>query len=555
MAMSGGIQAIARWVAGAIIPMFTRPTAPAGLAWFFHIVLVAAISIGLYFAQPHLPITRNIQHGPLWFRPFWLTALFLLGYSLTWSAAWLWGLLSPAQPTTEFPDLDVAWEEILTSLSKAGIGIADTPLFFVFGEFPAGFEALFRALPNGLVVAGGSAPGSPIRVFANRDGIYLIVPGASLLGYQSWIGSGDGEEGGAGGDSVARSIGVGASIGIDQSVGISIGGSVVGSVGVGGQLNEIQRIIRRARDENRPLNEDEKRRVRELSSGGGGGTSPKPASQTVPATGSVLQNARLVAEATARLQYVCGLVAGARWPLCAINGTILAIPIAVSDRDDRAQQWGLVAREDFIQAHSTLRLHFPIYALVGGAENLPGGETFFQRFAADRGSQRLGKGFPLNPDLSPGTVGSEIEKAITWTFGSLLPYWVFKLMRVEGGTSTETRENAALVRFLIELRRRASRLANLMSRAMTFRDDRVPSFGGCYLAVTLPADPNDVKFAKEFFRKVESSQGYVAWADEAYAEDAAYRASTRLGYTFLVFLFLGVFALAGYAAFVHFGTR
>jgi len=168
MAMSDGVSAIARWVGGVCVPMFARPTAPVGLAWLLHVVLIAAISVALYFAQPHLPITRNIQHGPPEFRPFWLTTLFLLAYSLTWSAAWLWGLLAPSQPTTEFPDLDLAWQEILSSLGKAGIGIADTPLFFVFGEFPAGFETLFRALPNGLVVAGGSAPGSPIRVFISR---------------------------------------------------------------------------------------------------------------------------------------------------------------------------------------------------------------------------------------------------------------------------------------------------------------------------------------------------------------------------------------------------
>jgi hypothetical protein len=214
-----------------------------------------------------------------------------------------------------------------------------------------------------------------------------------------------------------------------------------------------------------------------------------------------------------------------------------------------------VAREDLLQTQAALRLNFPIYALVGGAENLPGGATFFERFAADRGSQRLGKGFPLNPDLSPDKVGGEIEKAVNWTFGSLLPYWVFKLMRADGASSVETRENAGLVRFLVELRRRAFRLANLMSRAIAFSDDRVPSFGGCYLAVTLPADPNDVKFAKEFFRKVESSQGYVAWTDEAYADDASYRSATRMGYAFLTFLFLGVLALAGYAGYVHFGAK
>ena len=104
-----------------------------------------------------------------------------------WSAAWLWELLSPGQPIAQFPDIDVAWDEVTQALAKAGIGVADTPLFLVFGEFPSGFETLFRSLPNGLSIAGASAPGSPIRAFANRDGIYLAVPGASLLGISTSV--------------------------------------------------------------------------------------------------------------------------------------------------------------------------------------------------------------------------------------------------------------------------------------------------------------------------------------------------------------------------------
>src|SRR5262249_3895835 len=152
---------------------------------------------------------------PLGFRPFWLPALFLLAYALTWSAAWLWHLLAPGQAATDFPDIDAAWEEILAALAKAGVGVADTPIYLVFGEFPSGFESLFRSLPNGLTVAGGSAPGSPIRAFANRDGVYLAVPGASLLGIQSWVGGGGEFESNG---SIAESVGVGASIGIDQSI-------------------------------------------------------------------------------------------------------------------------------------------------------------------------------------------------------------------------------------------------------------------------------------------------------------------------------------------------
>jgi hypothetical protein len=547
--------ALFRWLAGAVVPMFARPVAPVGLAWFLHFVLVVGTTVGLFFLEREAGLRDYIGRGPPAFQKFWLPALFVLVYTLAWAVRWWILLLAPGQPTSVFPDLDTAWDEILEELAKAGIGIADTPLFLVFGECPMGFEALFRALPHGLVVAGGSAAGSPIRAFANRDGIYLTVPGASLLGIQGWIGTG-GEEGGEVSDSAFRSVGVGASIGVGQSVGINVDGSVVGSVAgsmaAGQPLNEIQQIIRRARDENRPLNDDEKRRVRELSAGG-----PAAHAAPAPATpggagGSVLQHPRLLEEATARLTHVLGRIAATRWPLCPINGAILSVPADVSDRDDAAQQWGLVAREDLARTEAALRLRFPVFALVGGVEVLAGGATFFERFAVEKGSQRLGKGFPLNPDVRPADVGNEIEKGTRWIFGSLLPYWVFKLMRADGAAGSDSRDNAGLFRFMVELRRRAPRLGRLLSRALGSRDDELPVYGGCYLSVTLYGDPNDAKFAKEFFRKVESAQGAVAWTPAAYDEDAGYRSATRTGYAVLALIALGVLALAGYVGYLHF---
>jgi type VI protein secretion system component VasK len=245
-------------------------------------------------------------------------------------------------------------------------------------------------------------------------------------------------------------------------------------------------------------------------------------------------------------------VAATRWPLCPVNGAILSVPVEVTDRDDAAQQWGLVAREDLARTEAALKLRFPVFALVGGVEALPGGATFFERFAVEKGSQRLGKGFPLNPDVRPGDVGEEVEKSVRWIFGSLLPYWVFKLMRSDGGTGGESRDNAGLFRFMVELRRRAPRLGRLMSRALAVRDDQLPVFGGSYLAVALYADPNDPKFAREFFRKVEAAQGAVAWTEAAYDEDANYRSATRTGYAVLTLIGLGVLALAGYVGYVQF---
>ena len=69
---------------------------------------------------------------------------------------------------------------------------------------------------------------------------------------------------------------------------------------------------------------------------------------------------------------------------------------------------------------------------------------------------------------------------------------------------------------------------------------RGAEFGGCYLRGHAPGDPADAKFAKEFFKKVESSQGFVAWTDEAFAEDASYRSMARMGYAALGLIARGV---------------
>ncbi|HJZ54872.1 MAG TPA: type VI secretion protein IcmF/TssM N-terminal domain-containing protein [Gemmataceae bacterium] len=556
MAVLERIGDLFRWIAGAVVPMFVRPVPPVGLAWFVHVVLVAAIAVGLHllFVYQLIPLLNrvNVTKGPPLLQRYWLVVLFLLVYALLWAAVRLWALLAPNQPATEFPDLDEAWAKITDALQKAGIGIVDTPLFLVFGQLPAGFDDLFRALPHGLAVAGVTGTGSPLQVFANRDGIYLTLPGASLLGVQGRGGLGTYSTDAAGG-SVYHSVGVNQSVGIGASVGASIGasvgGSVGGSVGAGGPLQEIQKIIRKAREANRPLTEDEKRRVRDLSGtapGGGGAPAADPVSGAV---GSVLQNPALVDEASARLTHVCGLVATSRWPLCPVNGAILAVPMTAAEKDETAQQWGLVARQDLAVAEAAVKLRFPVYTLVGGLEDLPGGQVFFERFAADKSGQRLGKGFPLNPEVRPEAVGELVEAAVGWVFNSLLPYWAFKLMRVDAAVSADTQDNAALVRFLSEVRRRGPHLSRLVSRAVVLYGDVIPVFGGCYLTVFLQAEPADAKFAREFFKKVEGSQGAVAWTEEAFAEDAGYRRMTGLGHLALGLLLLGVLAFAGYVAY------
>lgn len=545
MSMLDKAGGLFRWVAGAVVPMFARPVAPVALAWFLHAVLLVGTLVGAYFLQNDLTkLYEFVRRGPVFLQPFWLVLLLLLSYLLLWSLAWLLGLLAPNQITAIYPDIDDAWDAILDSLQKAGIGINDTPVIMVLGELPSGFDPLFRSLPHGLAVSGGSPAGSPLRAFANRDAVYVTFTGASLLGVQEAGDLVDLTAAAQQSGNPFASIGVGAQsigVGMGDSIGASLGASMAG----GGPLREIQRVIQKARDEGRPLSDAEKEKVRQLSAGGGGAMTQAPkmsASKGAPA--NVLQNPALVEEASARLAHVCSRIAASRWPLCPVNGAILAVPVSALEKDEYAQQWGLVARHDLSVIEAGLKLRFPVFALVGGLESLPGGTTFFDTFAVDKGTQRLGKGFPYNPDAGPDAISASIEGISQWILGGLLPYWALKQTRVGGANDVDS--NAGQVRFLDAVRRRGPHLGRLLSRAVA-GPDTSPVFGGVYLTV-VPPNGGDALFAKEFFRKLESAQGFVAWTDEAYAVDAQYRRLVLGGYVTLAVIVAAVIALGVYVA-------
>jgi hypothetical protein len=474
---AGGIL---RWIAGVFVPMFARPIRPlAGLAWLLHGLLVAGVLVGAFFLQLYTPLGEWLGKAPDFFRPVWLPALVLLLYALLWAAAWLWAQLAPEQASVVYPDLDDAWANALDCLQRAGIGIADRPVFLTIGELPAGFEPLFRGLPRGAAVAGGTPSESALRVFAHSDAIYVTLSGATLLGVQE---AGDIVDlTAAGGYGGGDSLGFGQSVSIGaggQSLAGSIGGSIGGSLGAsmagGGPLRKIQRIIQKAKADGRELSDDEKAEIRALSATASGG----PPTNVTVADGprrakapplSVLQNPELVGEAEARLGYVCKKIAASRWPLCPINGLILCVPVSALESESRAVQWGAVARQDLSVIETTLKLKFPVYGLLGGMELLPGGGPFFELFGAEKGNQRLGKGFPLNPDGGPQQVGEGIAANAGWVLGGLLPYWALKYTRVTG-SPTDTDDNAGAVRFLTESNRRGPALGKLLAQAVAGGD-------------------------------------------------------------------------------------
>jgi len=555
--MAGGI---ARWCAGAVVPMFAKPVAPVGLAWLAHVVLAVAVLVFAFLVQRWTGWVE-VKRSPDWFKPYWLVTVALLVYLLLWAAGYLRDTLAPVRPEARYPDLDEAWEGVQSALRAQGISLQTTPLFLVLGEMPGGCEPLFRAMPHGLTVAGGNPSDWSLQIFGNRDAVFLTVPGASLLGAHSLCSVIDLSLG-----SPMDSMNVMASIGFGRSIragfgslsigggGGSLGGSIGASIGGGGAGDEIQRLIRAAREQGRALTATEKERIKELTDGGdpsrkrerrslaGGGGGPA----------SVLQNPALVAEAEGRIAHLCALLSTGRHPAHPACGALLAVPANALDADATAQQWGEVARHDFERLEHHLRVRFPIVALVTGMEAVPGGATFFEKFSVGQATRRLGKGFPMSPAVPAEQVQAGIDRTAKWVLGELLPSSALKLARVTGNLSADTADNAALCRFQYACRTRGQHLSRLLARAVTL-PGRVPGFAGAYVTVPLASNPGEMAFARDLFAKLLTTTNVAAWTPEAFHRDAGFRRAAALTNLLAVAVVVLVVGLAGYVGYRQFG--
>src|SRR6266540_784144 len=156
------------------------------LRWVVHIIIVVLIVVALWYINWRFDLEK-VLHSP-WpiLHQVWLPLLFLLIYALCWLGWWLWRLLSPDAASDQFPDIDAAWTEALTALSKAGIDPAEVPLVLVLGRPARSMEDLFAAaqltLPVRHVPRG---PDAPVRVYASREAVFVTCEGASLLSRQA----------------------------------------------------------------------------------------------------------------------------------------------------------------------------------------------------------------------------------------------------------------------------------------------------------------------------------------------------------------------------------
>ncbi len=470
-----------------------------------HLLCVAGVLALLWWVNVRYEVGYFLQAVPKDLRQFFLPTLFILLYLLSWLGYYLWRLLNEEEAAADFPDIDQAWREAVAKLDAAGIAPADAPLFLVLGRPAAGEDALMQ---SAAITSTVRAPREgPLRVYANRDAIYVTCGGASAWGRFAARLAGEAPEE----SSIARKADAGATVVFGASLGIAV------------ELADEMRALLAAR-ETRDLTPTEAARLRDLAEMTKGATPKRTAALS----------AEEQTRETARLAFLCRLIRRDRRPFCPVNGILLLVPWASTATDDAARAASGILHGDLAATRTALQLRAPIYGLLCDLETATGFAEFRRGFPEEMLTRsRIGQRLPLVPDVPAAEVPTIYEKVAQWLGSAVLPAGILKFLKADGQDAASKQANRNLYLLLREVYSRGPRLARVLSRGLAGDPaegpDSVAQFGGCYLAGT-GRQPTEQAFVAGVFQRLTESQSAVSWTAEALKDDAKMRRWAGYGY-------------------------
>lgn len=304
------------------------------VVWTLHILVVILVTLGLYAINWRYHLETELLSPLPELYPYWLPLLFLLMYVGAWFGYWFFRLLTDPRDGSH-PDIDDAWAEGLKALDAAGIDPTEVPLFVVIGKPRTDLADFFAATRLPFAVrAEPRALDAPVQVYATRDAVFVVCPGASVLCRLADI-------------LVSQTK---AATPAPRPAGFDL-------------LDSPQRPLD-------VLPGDAEVVVPEA-----GGTQvealgewlPRPGVTDVPAVPTD-EAARLAG----RLKYLCRLIAERRRPFCPANGIVWLIPVAGTASEAIADRTAAACRADLLAAEAGPQVHCPAAAVVCDAQDLPG---------------------------------------------------------------------------------------------------------------------------------------------------------------------------------------
>jgi hypothetical protein len=530
---------------GLIVPFFAEVRDFKGwnrlLIWAIQISIFIVLMATAYILGERLNVKAHV-HAPNAIRNYFLPWLVVLFYVLVWMFWWFWKiLLEKDGESSDFPDIDQAWNAAVRDLRAAGIYVTDVPIYLVIGEPAQGEHALFQGSQIKFEVHTPHDVRSPIRLHANRDFLFISCSGTSGTGKLAQLVNHDEHVADTYAEEFASSE-FGENDPLVQTMGKSLGADAMKSICATGSVGAALHILRDARKAGRDLNPDEIKALGEMAQ--------KSRRQPRPLIKSEQEKNNL----KARLRHLCRLIAQERRPVCPVNGILVVIPFLSTQHDDDSVEYSNMIRGDLTAAREALQITCPVYALLADLETQSGFSEFALRMSKTDKARRCGRSVPLGAEVDDSRMPGLIRDGLQYLIRGVLTDKVYdEAFQLENNVKLTladvTKHNNQVYLFLTKLYRAEYRLADIVNNGILFQPMKPPLYGGCYLAATGKTEDMQA-FLPGVFQKMKEDRGdFVSWTPAALTEDARYRSLTIYGYIALAVTVVFAVGLAALAKF------
>lgn len=496
-----------RWLVG-LVPRSSIGAAQYYLIFHYTFITVVAILLAAFTVELRevLPLSGENSPLPEVIKRFWYGILFLIVYGLVRSVVWLLSLLGP-DGTSDFPQLEQDWQEILTALEQERLSIAELPLFLVNGLTPDqeanAFVAVFENLPEGGWKAIAPAPGSAatVRAYANDSAIYLCTSGIGATSAQlGKLSKGQSPRATARPRMQHDINSVSGTIRADEGPPMDAGKSPLQTLS--SQEPAVAPIGYRQEAELSPMATMLPGAMKNLMETMRGLTiniSKGVGRQKLDPLSSI----ELLA-GRRQLQFLCSMISSARFPWIGINGLLQAIPLSWASSTQYAGSLAPSIRSDIQEIHTSLHLQCPLVAVVTELDDVTGVREFIQRgerLAPGLRKSRAGSSFPAGAEVNERNAEWLVDAGLRWFRG-----WTYRAFSED----LDSRENTRLFQMVCELGERREGLKLILREAFYKTLQPAARLQGLYFAATGKSN-TEQGFIPGLLEKLPQCQNDVAW--------------------------------------------
>lgn len=405
--------------------------------------------------------------------------------------------------TSDFPDIQDAWDRGVAALLENNIDLQAYPVFLIVGA-PDLRQQKVLMKASGLQFVVQSAPSgpAPLHFYATTDAVYVVLSDASWLSGLIRLAGRQTEE----------------------TQASSMPESPAAPAGV-----PVPDFSKRTLDVDTFMDERQHAEMLQAST-------PAVANQSTLRPGSVNYgsgdkplklSAQEAADQTNRIRHVGELLRTSRYPLCPVNGLMVLVPFHVlTATDDAAREIQRAINSDLQTLQTSTMLKAPIIALFTGLEFEPGFRELVRRVGpVSAARQRFGQGM----DVRCRATGAELEALAAHACGAFED-WVYTLFREDGAL---TRPGNTLLHSLLCLVRSKLKkpISELLARGFGNNTDDPESdrlFAGCYFAATGDREEQQA-FVRGVFDKLTESQEDLEWTRSAFRKSSQGRVMLATG--------------------------